>query len=57
VRQSEFRLAAAVVALAAVVRFWGLDIGLPHRMARPDEGVVLAATRAPASGSASVQAR
>jgi len=56
VRRGGFRLAAiAIVALAAGLRFWALDVGLPHPMSRPDEGVVLAATRAPASGNPNVQ--
>jgi hypothetical protein len=51
VRRHGFTLAAlAIVLLAAWLRFWALDLGLPNRLARPDEGVVLAQTRAPASG-------
>lgn len=42
--------AAAILLLAAVLRFWALDFGLPHPMARPDEEVVLAQTRLPAQG-------
>ena len=46
-----FRAAAVgIVALAAVLRFWALDLGLPHPLARPDEEVVLAQTVAPARG-------
>src|SRR5438067_10166561 len=46
-----FRAAAlAVVALAGALRFWALDLGLPHPLARPDEEVVLAQTEAPARG-------
>ncbi len=46
-----FRAAAlAIVALAAALRFWALDLGLPHPLARPDEEVVLAQTEAPARG-------
>ena len=46
-----FRAAAlAVVALAGALRFWALDVGLPHPLARPDEEVVLAQTEAPARG-------
>jgi hypothetical protein len=32
----------AVVAAGAALRFWGLDYGLPHPWARPDEEVVVA---------------
>lgn len=32
---------AAIVALAAVVRVWGLWYGLPHPLARPDEELVV----------------
>src|SRR5207248_1843935 len=42
--------AVAVVALAGALRFWALDLGLPHPLARPDEEVVLAQTEAPARG-------
>src|SRR6266446_4092303 len=46
-----FRAAAVgIVALAAVLLFWALDLGLPHPLARPDEEVVLAQTAAPARG-------
>ena len=31
----------ALVGLAAVLRFWGLDFGLPHTQARPDETQVI----------------
>lgn len=41
----------AVVVLAAVLRFWALDGGLPHLLTRPDEEVVLVQSRVPASGS------
>ena len=37
--------------LAAVLRFWALDTGLPHLLTRPDEEVVLVQSRVPASGS------
>ena len=30
-------LASAALAIAAVVRFWGIDFGLPHTLSRPDE--------------------
>src|SRR5438874_12832043 len=32
---------AAIVVLAAVVRFWGLSYGLPNPLARPDEEIVV----------------
>jgi len=34
-------LLAAIVALAALVRFWGLDFGLPHTETRPDESTII----------------
>jgi 4-amino-4-deoxy-L-arabinose transferase-like glycosyltransferase len=40
----------ALVLLAAVLRFWALDAGLPHLLTRPDEEVVLARTMLPARG-------
>lgn len=46
---------AAIVALSAVLRFWGLDMGLPHLMTRPDEEMILAETRSPASGRFDLQ--
>ncbi len=46
-----FAIAAlAVLALAAGLRFWALDAGLPHLMTRPDEEVVLEQTTLPARG-------
>src|SRR5262245_31751177 len=42
--------ASAIVVLAAVLRFWGLGLGLPNLMARPDDEVVLFLTRGPARG-------
>ncbi|HEY2905308.1 MAG TPA: phospholipid carrier-dependent glycosyltransferase [Vicinamibacterales bacterium] len=35
------RALAAIVALAAVVRFWGLGFGLPYTQARPDETIII----------------
>src|SRR5258707_14878189 len=32
---------AAIVAIAAVARFWGLSFGLPHTNTRPDETIVI----------------
>ena len=42
---------AAIVVVAAVLRFWALDLGLPHLMTRPDEEVILFQAGAPASGT------
>lgn len=36
---------AAIVALAALVRFWGLGFGLPHTQARPDESFIIDVAR------------
>lgn len=44
--------AAAIVLLAAVLRFWALDLGLPHLMARPDDEAILLQTEKPARGHA-----
>ncbi len=41
---------AAILALAAAVRFWGLDFGLPHTQARPDETQIIEVTRKLLSG-------
>ena len=32
---------AAIVAIAAAARFWGLGFGLPHTNARPDETIII----------------
>lgn len=40
----------AILALAAAVRFWGLDFGLPHTQARPDETHIIDAARTMLSG-------
>ncbi len=37
-------LLAAILALAAVVRFWGLGFGLPHTQTRPDETHIIDVT-------------
>jgi len=51
VSRSRFRAAAAALVLvAAVLRFWALDVGLPHLMARPDDEAVLVMTEKPARG-------
>jgi hypothetical protein len=42
---------AAIVLVAAVLRFWALQLGLPHLMTRPDEEVILFQAGAPASGN------
>ena len=42
--------ATPILILACVLRFWALDLGLPHRLARPDEDDVLRMTLLPAQG-------
>jgi hypothetical protein len=42
--------AVAITALAAVLRFWALDLGLPHLMARPDDEAILRMTGRVAQG-------
>ncbi|MDG2305035.1 MAG: glycosyltransferase family 39 protein [Candidatus Binatia bacterium] len=44
-----------LLGVAAGLRFWGLDSGLPHLMTRPDEEVLLLKTRFPASGQLDLQ--
>ncbi len=44
-----------VLVVAAGLRFWGLDSGLPHLMTRPDEEVLLLKTRFPAQGELDLQ--
>lgn len=39
-----------LLGIAAILRFWGIDSGLPHVMTRPDEELILFQTRDPASG-------
>lgn len=34
-------LLAAIVAIAAIARFWGLRFGLPHTYTRPDETIII----------------
>lgn len=41
---------AAILLVAALLRFWALDLGLPHLMTRPDEEVILFQAGAPAAG-------
>jgi hypothetical protein len=48
-------VAAALVLVAAALRFWALDGGLPHPMSRPDEEVVLAHTAPLAAGHADLE--
>lgn len=48
-------LFAVIVVLAAVLRFWALDMGLPHLMTRPDEEMILVETRSPATGRFDLQ--
>ena len=46
-----FRTAAlAIVLLAATLRFWALDAGLPHTLTRPDEEMLLGELGGPARG-------
>jgi len=40
----------AIVLVAAALRFWALDLGLPHLMTRPDEEVILFQAGEPAKG-------
>lgn len=44
-----------ILGVAAGLRFWGLESGLPHLMTRPDEEVLLLKTRFPASGKIDLQ--
>ena len=37
-------LLGAILALAAIVRFWGIGFGLPHTQARPDETQIIDVT-------------
>lgn len=46
---------AVIVLVAAVLRFWALDLGLPHLMTRPDEEVILFQAGAPAEGKFDLQ--
>src|SRR5262245_29191420 len=39
--RSMWLLLTAVVAAAAVVRFWGIGFGLPYSQARPDESFII----------------
>ena len=43
--------ALLIVVGAAILRFWGLDGGLPHLMTRPDEELIVLQTRLPAMGT------
>lgn len=50
---SGYRAASLVVtAVAAWLRFWALDLGLPHVLARPDEEMIIAHTAPLARGEA-----
>jgi hypothetical protein len=52
VDQRNFGIAALLIVIgAAVLRFWGLDGGLPHLMTRPDEEIIVLQTRLPAMGN------
>src|SRR5436305_10145416 len=35
------RILAAIVMMAAAVRFWGIRFGLPHTNTRPDETIII----------------
>ena len=43
--------ALGIVVGAAILRFWGLEGGLPHLMTRPDEELIVLQTRLPAMGN------
>ena len=43
--------ALLILVVAALLRFWGLDGGLPHLMTRPDEELIVLQTRLPAMGN------
>lgn len=45
-RRRSIALVAAIVGLAAVVRFWALNFGLPHTQTRPDETQIIDVTLA-----------
>jgi 4-amino-4-deoxy-L-arabinose transferase-like glycosyltransferase len=49
-RAATIAVLIALTLVAAGLRFWGLDFGLPHLMARPDEEVILQRTAQPAEG-------
>ena len=38
-------LTSAALAIAAAVRFWGIDFGLPHTLSRPDEEAYISVAR------------
>jgi hypothetical protein len=44
-----------IVLIAAALRFWALDLGLPHLMTRPDEEVILFQAGSPAEGKFDLQ--
>lgn len=47
-----YEIAALLILVgAAMLRFWGLDGGLPHLMTRPDEELIVLQTRLPAMGN------
>jgi len=46
---------AVIVLVAAALRFWALDLGLPHLMTRPDEEVILFQAGGPARGTFDLQ--
>ena len=49
--KTAYQLAAvAIVVVAAALRFWALDMGLPHPLTRPDEEMIVAHSVKPAQG-------
>ena len=51
-RERGYGIAALLIVVgAAILRFWGLDGGLPHLMTRPDEEIIVLQTRLPAMGN------
>ncbi len=51
-RDQGYGIAALLIVVgAAILRFWGLDGGLPHLMTRPDEEIIVLQTRLPAMGN------
>jgi hypothetical protein len=54
-RAATLAIVIGLTLLAAALRFWGLDFGLPYLMARPDEEVILQRTAQPAEGKFDLQ--
>ncbi|MGB2630914.1 MAG: hypothetical protein WBD17_06800, partial [Candidatus Omnitrophota bacterium] len=38
-----------IIFLAAIVRYWGINFGLPHLLSRPDEGYIVYIVTSPLS--------